>query len=174
MDIKQLSEVAGVSRSTLSRTAKSLFPGLIVKGKKTFFSDEQSLRIIEKVKKSNMVSKAVQNENVPVQNAQVDYDAIGKMIAVAVSAALSPVVEKLGNLSNQKALPEPIKQDSYSLVAYCKVKSITVNQSQLALHGRSLKKMTVAKNLKVSKLPDERWGFVNSYPLEILDEYFSA
>jgi anti-repressor protein len=109
-----------------------------------------------------------------VQNAHVDYEAIGKMIGMAVTAALTPVVDRLDKLSNQRALPEPVKEDRYSLVAFCKRTGVQVNRSELAMHGMALKKLASSKNITLNKIPDERWGFVNSYPVEILEEYFSA
>ena len=174
MTIKELANVAGVSIPTLRRTAKKLFPDSIERGVKSVFSKEQSTLIIEYVRKKNMVGPLVQNDSRPVQNEQVNYEAIGKMIGMAVSAALTPVVDRLDRLSNQKALPEPIKEDSYSLVAYCQINQIKVNRSELALHGRSLKKIANRKGIELKKITDERWGFVNSYPVEILKEYFSA
>lgn len=185
MTVKELANVAGVSVYTIRRTAGELYPHPKVKGKKAFYNKQQSLCILENVKKKNMVSvipevqnalvkKEVQENKKEVQNALVNYEAIGKMIGMAVTAALSPIVDRLDKLSTQKALPEPVKQDSYSLVAYCKINQITVNQSELAVHGMALRKIANREGIKLNKIPDERWGFVNSYPVKILDEYFAA
>ena len=43
------------------------------------------------------------------------------------------MMEKL--FTNQKALSEPIKQDYYSLTAYCIVKGIQIKDSEKAVHG---------------------------------------
>ena len=96
------------------------------------------------------------------------------MIGMAVSAALAPVVERLDNISQAKALPAPVNEDYYSLLAYCKIKGITVNRSELALHGKNLKRFAVEEGHELHKVPDERWGHVNSYPVALLDEYFEV
>ncbi len=103
----------------------------------------------------------------------INYDAIGRMIGMAVTAALTPIVQELREIKTIKMLPEPVKETSYSLVAYCRVKEISINRSDLTMHGKELKKIAIEKRIKVKKIPDERWGFVNSYPVEILDEYFA-
>ena len=41
-------------------------------------------------------------------------------------------------------------------------------------NGRELRKMAISKSLELKKIPDERWGEVNSYPVEILTEYFAV
>ncbi len=176
MNIKELSEVAGVSISTIRRVAKNLFPDHIKKGVKTDFSKEQCFDIMRKTNKKNKVDlgdvQHVQNDE---QVEHVDYEALGKMIGVAVAAALSPVVSELKEMrSTQLALPEPVKEDSYSLVGYCRMKKMTVARSELALHGKELKKMANRKGITLRRIPDERWGEVNSYPVTILDEYFAA
>ena len=64
-------------------------------------------------------------------------------------------------------------QDYYSLVGYCGVKGIKTKVSELSGIGMTLRKMTIAAGLELRAIPDERWGKVNSYPIMILDEYFT-
>lgn len=175
MDLKELASVAGVSRPTVSRVAKKLYPDLIKKGVKTIFTQEQCYEIMRNTNRKHDVDLG---EVQPVQNddkvAQVDYKAIGEMIGAAVSAAMKPVVDEIREIRKTPSLPEPVKEDHYSLVAYCRVKGIEVNRSELALHGKELKKIANRQGIELKKIPDERWGFVNSYPVKILDEYFAA
>lgn len=181
MNTKELASVAGVSRNTLIRTAKKLYPGLVKRGTSTRFNEEQAKAIMKEVRKKNMVSPLVQDEHVPAQDEHspiqaepVDYEVLGKMIGVAITAALAPLVDKMDKLATQKALPEPVTENSYSLVAYCRIKGIKVDRSMLAMHGKELRKIAKSRDMELTKIPDERWGFVNSYPVEILDEYFAA
>ena len=104
--------------------------------------------------------------------AAVDYEVIGKMIGMAVQAAMMPVVKQLENINRpQIAAPD---EDYYSLLAYTNIKQIKLNRSELAVHGRALRKMSQEKNLSIHKIPDERYGQVNSYPVVILNEYFEV
>ena len=112
------------------------------------------------------------NKNTPTTQV-VDYEIIGEMIGMAVSAAMTPIVQELKQINSQPQLQIAApKEDYFSLLAYCSIHEIKTNRSELALHGRELRKMTLNKNLTLKKIPDERWGHVNSYPVEILDEYF--
>jgi hypothetical protein len=81
-------------------------------------------------------------------------------------------------LSELKGIKQPLqieqpKQDYYSLVAYCSLNKIKTVNSELRKMGMDLRKMTAEAGKELHKVPDERWGEVNSYPLEILEEYFS-
>ena len=169
MTIKELASVAGVSSETVRRSAKKLFPNSLKRGRLTVLTKDQSLTIMEDVKKQNMVQmQPTQSVQQPPQSVEV----IAQAVAIAMQSVMMPMMEKL--LNNQKALPEPVKEDVYSLVGYCRMKGMTVNRSELALHGKELKKMADRESIKLNKIPDERWGFVNSYPVNLLDEHFSA
>jgi len=87
---------------------------------------------------------------------------------------MAAVMSELKGFKNQTALPEPVKEDYYSLAAYCAIKGMKINRSEMAIHGKELKKTCGAYGSEIHKIPDERWGKVNSYPVEILDEYFSV
>lgn len=166
MTIKELSDVAGVSISTIRRTGIKLFPERHKQGKTTYYKKDQCVKIIEEVRKKNII-EPVQNEQVLVQNEQVNYKILAEVIGSSIKAALEPVIQRL----DQKQLPA-IKEDRYSLVAYCQLNEIQVNRSELAKHGMTLKRMAKEKGLTITKIPDERWGQVNSYPIDLLEEYF--
>lgn len=172
MTIKELAEVAGVSSETVRRTAKKLFPDSLTNGQKTNFNEARSIEIMKTVTKKNMVS-ATQSKEVAPQSVQVDYEVIGKMIGMAITAALAPVVQELKNIKQPLQIEAP-KEDYFSLVGYTSLNGIKVNRSELAMHGMTLKKMAKLNNFTIKKIPDERWGQVNSYPVELLEEYFSV
>jgi hypothetical protein len=74
----------------------------------------------------------------------------------------------------QMQLENKIKEDYFTLTAYCNLHGISANRSELALHGKELRKLTLDKNMELKQVPDERWGKVNSYPVVVLDEYFTV
>lgn len=170
MTIKELAITAGCNEKTVRRIGKELFPLTTKNGVKTDYDKSQCFDIMQKLPKKNLV----QMSELPSQNVQgIDYEAIGKMIGMAVTAALTPVVMELKNIKSSGHLQiEAPKEDYFSLLAYCSIHEIKTNRSELALHGKSLRRMTLDKGLTLKKIPDERWGQVNSYPVEILDEYF--
>lgn len=110
------------------------------------------------------------NKDVPQQ--QVDYEVIGKMIGMAVSAAMQPVVNQLQNINKPLQIEQP-KQDYFSLVGYCSLHKIKTTNSELKKMGMDLRKIAKSQGKELHKIPDERYGQVNSYPVEILEEYFS-
>lgn len=101
MTVKELAEVAGVSGVTIRRCGKKLYPELQRNGIATDYNEEQCIKIMETVRKRNLVSP-VQTEQLPKQTAQVDYEVIGKMIGVAITSALAPIVEKLNGMPAPK------------------------------------------------------------------------
>ncbi len=174
MTIKELADVAGVSQDTIRRVGKKYFPGMHTRGIKVHYTEKQSNFIMQEVKKKNMVSTLTQNAEVKQQSAEVDYEIIGKMIGMAVSAAMTPIVQELRQINSKPSLQiEQPKQDYFSLVAYCSINKIKVSMSELKKMGMDLRKMSKADGKELHKVPDERWGEVNSYPIEILEEYFS-
>jgi len=102
----------------------------------------------------------------------VDYEIIGKMIGMAVSAAMTPLVTEFKRM-NQGQLEAP-KQDYYSLAGYCSLHKIKTSDSDMRKIGMDLRKMAIKAGMDLHKVPNERYGQVNSYPVEILDDYFTV
>lgn len=87
---------------------------------------------------------------------------------------MTAVLSELKGFRNQPLQIEQPKQDYYSLIAYCSLNKIKTNSSELRKMGMDLRKLAKANDKELHKIPDERYGQVNSYPVEILDEYFSV
>ncbi len=186
MTIKELAVFTGKEDRTIRRWVKiagDKNQDIVQKVKEAFRTKcpmDLTIDEVELVLKSGSLSKdavyimmeSARNNRPTTQ--VVDYEMIGKMIGMAVMAALTPVVDRLDILSNGNQLQiEAPKQDYFSLVAYCSLHKIKTNMSELKKMGMDLRKMTKEYGKELRKIPDERWGEVNSYPVEILDEYFS-
>jgi hypothetical protein len=74
MTIKQIAEIAGCKEITVREWIRKLYPDLIKRGKKTVLSDQQSIQVMEKLPKRNMVgNEPVRNVTSDLsQNTQVD------------------------------------------------------------------------------------------------------
>lgn len=110
MTIKELADVAGVSVETIRRKGKLLFPGMHTRGVKTHYTENQCRTLISEVKKKNMVSALPQSKEVVPHSVEVDYEAIGKMISIAVSSAMKPIIDNIKTMQtqpSQKALTAP-------------------------------------------------------------------
>ena len=94
-------------------------------------------------------------------------------VMIQMMKMMSVLVEKVEKISSNQLQIEAPKQDYYSLVGYCSLKGIKTKVSELSGIGMILRKMTIEAGRELKKIPDERWGKVNSYPVEILDEFFT-
>ncbi len=173
MTVKELALVAGVSAETIRRNGKKLFPSLFKRGIKTMFTKDQCLEIMKNTNRKNaLVELDTQEPQKVVERVEpINYQDMANAMATAMQSIMMPMMEKL--LNNRKALPEPDKQDYYSLTGYCRFKTITLTFSEKVMHGKKLSNICKSRDMKLRQVPDERFGFVNSYPLEILDEHFS-
>ncbi len=98
MTITQISDVAGCSRDTVKRLVKTMFPELKSKrrGLALELNEYQCKSIMDKLPKKNYVGEPSANAPTDlVQMPHVDYEVIGKMIAMAVSSAMQPLVDEL-------------------------------------------------------------------------------
>lgn len=86
---------------------------------------------------------------------------------------METVLSELKGFKQQPLQIEQPKQDYYSLVAYCSLHKIKTVSSELRKMGMDLRKMSKESGKELHKVPDERWGEVNSYHIEVLNEYFS-
>lgn len=60
-----------------------------------------------------------------------------------------------------------------TIVAFCTRHSINVDINKLGSLGRKATSLCKKEGIKVSKLNDPRWGYVNCYPDRVLNEVFS-
>ena len=60
-----------------------------------------------------------------------------------------------------------------SLLAYCRLHGWHKSLSELQVLGQTLTKRAKELGLTLGKVPDERYGRINSYPIELLNETFS-
>lgn len=183
MNVKQLASFTGKDVRTIRRWIVKA--GFIKKGDKmsqvgkvrNYSIDEVETILLSGSMSMEAVSILMENARdslLPKVQTPIDYEAIGKMIGTSVTAALTPVFDRLDKMSQVKALPEPTVQDYYSLTAYRILKDFKLTFSESVMHGKQLTKLCKDKDLEKRKIPDERYGFVNSYPVEILDEHFSV
>ena len=100
MTIRQIAETAGCGINTVRRIGKMKFPEVKNNnnGRAIEYSESQSIAIMDKLPKSNYVADPTQMGN---QTDKVDYEAIGKMIAIAVSSAMAPLINQLQNTTPQ-------------------------------------------------------------------------
>lgn len=69
--------------------------------------------------------------------------------------------------------PVYVKPEFYSLKAYMILKKIPVpHKGQMILLGKELRKLSEQNKKDIQKVPDEQYGEVNGYHIEVLEEFF--
>lgn len=184
MTIRQIAEVAGCHIDTVRGIARPMFPEVKAskRGCAIEYNKEQSIAIMEKLPKRNMVStNPSDNQVVPLEESSTTLMLnMVKSLIVQQSEErkqnqifMTTLLQEVKSISKGSVQIEQPKQDYYSLLAFCSIKNIKVSHSESIMHGKHLKKICSEKNAELRTIPDERWGKVNSYPVEILEEYFT-
>lgn len=166
MTLKQISQTAGVKIETARVHAKKLFPFKFQNGKLTDFDKAESEQIMEGLKKKNFVQ--------PLSN----LPDMGEVI----KAILEPILKQQNDF-NLRLLQEvksikteskqiELKQDYYSILGYCNLKKIEMTFSDAIKHGKEAAKLSKEKAIEIRRIPDERFGTVGSYSIDILNEIF--
>ncbi len=109
MTIRQIAETAGCGLNTVRRIGKMIYPNVKApkSGRAIDYNKEQSIAIMDKLPKANYIADPTQmgNQNGNLaQMGQVDYEVIGKMIAMAVSSAMQPLVNELKQAKQSQPL----------------------------------------------------------------------
>ncbi len=62
--------------------------------------------------------------------------------------------------------------DSYTIVGFCNKKQIKIKTSESSVRGAQASSLSRQRGKNIIKIPDERYGEVNSYHVSILEEVF--
>jgi hypothetical protein len=185
MTVSQIADAAGCSDNTVRKLANNMFPlkKASKRGVAKRYNEDECFSIMDKLPKRNNVevNSEVNTDLAPLDNSSTAVMQMFKMMMDQNNKQqeqnqmfMTAVLGEIKNISKPASLQiEQPKQDYYSLLAYCNVKKIKVTHSESIMHGKHLKKVCSEKNVELRTIPDERWGKVNSYPAEVLEEYFT-
>jgi Rha family phage regulatory protein len=68
-----------------------------------------------------------------------------------------------------KVLTRP---EYYSVAGYARLKGYYVGTKQASAIGRKASRLCKSRGIEIEKTNDPRWGYVNVYPSDVLDEVF--
>jgi transcriptional antiterminator len=174
MTVKEMAEFFGKTTKTIYRYLKEL-DFVVENGKefraKKYVVEQMAIRIYPQSPRwiKDAISNSFDLDKVPMSNVKVDNDRLNR---------LESMVEKLVTITtsliqNQSAKQLEYKQDYFSVIGYANhigYKDITYSESvRLSFKARQLSQET---SKEIRKIPDERWGTVNSYSIEILERVF--
>lgn len=170
MTIKEIAEITGANRQYITRKIKELYPELVKHGKKTIIPPEYQRDIIMKIKKSNAVGFA-DNHNI-VQKSSLHSTKVQSERLDRLEIMVEKLIEAIPLLINNNQKQLEITQDYFSILAYCRVKSLQITFTEAQIKGKQAKKISDEQLIEIRKVKDERFGYVNSYRVDVLDKVF--
>lgn len=60
----------------------------------------------------------------------------------------------------------------YSVLAWCNLHQLPCDNKLASIHGRKLSKICRAAGRTMFQVRDARWGYVKTYPQDVLQRYF--
>jgi DNA-binding transcriptional regulator GbsR (MarR family) len=185
MTITDICTLTGLSDRTIQRKIKELFPECCVNGKRTFLTKEQSFKVVEDLRKKGFitpVSEVSEKRTVDSEDWKVSLQAIlqhqeeiSQRQQEMFQQGIAQIVQAI--TTTQKALPQPtveIVQDYYSLLGYCRLIGKVITFSEAVAFGKLAKKESKGQGYPVRRVPDERYGYVGSYSIDILNQIFET
>jgi predicted metal-dependent hydrolase len=170
MTIKEIMSITGLSRDTILNKVKEKFPNKISKGKTTRLNQEESITVVKELKievsKNLTVIQPTNISQVPTNISYVTKEEL-KDFAKEIIKELLPLIQ-----NNQKQIE--IKQDYYSILGFCNLNKIQITFSEAIKYGKEAKRLSEDEKYEVRKIPDERYGNVNSYFVGILQKVFEV
>jgi len=163
MTVKELSNLFNVSDETIKNAIRELYPDFMQKGKKTNLDKEKCIALGEIIRKKGYI-QPTNNLPEPTNNLYVTKDEL-KIFAKELIKELLPILQQSKQLE--------IKQDYFSVLGYMALKNIAEARfSEMICFGKEAAKISREMNLPIRKIPDERFGQVNSYHISVLERIF--
>ena len=114
--------------------------------------------------------------------AAIDYTELATAVASAVTAAMTPLMRELRSpvlpirySQTTLALPAATPDgEYYTIKGYGSMHGVTVNNTNAVMLGREASRLSRQQNIDIHKIPDEKWGEVNSYYISVLKEVFTV
>jgi hypothetical protein len=181
MTVKELSEFIGKSEDTIRRKAREL--GIAAENGKTLRLNRPNVEDIA-VKLFKKLPVAVKNsinetfaihQGQPLVNAKVEYVTKSDLKDFA-RETITEIMKAIIPLIQSHAPVQQIgyTQDYYSVMGYCNLKHLPITFSDMIRFGREASKISREKGIEIRKIPDERYGEVGSYSIEILQKIFEV
>lgn len=125
------------------------------------FLVQQAQLMLEYEKRLNKVEQRQTNTEVMVAEARQDVRAANEKATEAFEAASAALQHKFG------------RADYFTIMAYSSANGITVDIQEAKLRGARAAQLSRKQDKIIIKVPDERFGKVNSYHESILNKVFS-
>jgi len=185
MTVKELAEFFGKSDDTILRHSKKL--GILFENgtKKSFDQNEVELIANSLYKKLPSAIKQSIDDAFNTSSNAIGYTTanaeVTNMVSEAFIAALNSItktnemiLKRLEAIENKNTQPViEYKQDYFTILAYANYNGIrNMELSETRRLSHIAKKISIENNKEIRIIPDERWGKLNSYHIEVLKKVF--
>lgn len=179
MNTKQLAEFLGKHYTTITRICPKL--GIILKnGTKTIFNNEEIEKICTFFGKNSPMHDLCVNK-ITSTRARHDLDSVKlnsdldivKVMTEINKNLISDLLKQLIPIIDNRNKIDFI-QDYYSILGYCNLKNIKLTFSEAQRLGKKAAELSQISSIEVKKVQDERFGYVGSYHISILEKVFEV
>jgi len=177
MTVKEIVELTGKSKSVVYQWIKTLSEnGKTLSGNGNY-DLEETITILRSGKmseafisllKENVERKApfiLQNES----DKRIErLESLFEKFIISIPTIISQTVQ---SISSQKQLE--YTQDYFTIIGYANSKGIkNITTSDAMKLSLTAKKLSIESDKEIRKVPDERWGSLNSYHVDIIKKVF--
>jgi hypothetical protein len=172
MTIKQIAEITGAHYNTVKNKINEIYPEKQKQGKRKTLTQSEGIEIIKNIKKSNFVNLDNNVQELRQNSTTQEIVQIKEMfqqLMLNIPKMIENCVVSTLTATNTNRQIE-IKQDYYTILAYSRIKGFEINYSDAIKYGKEAVKLSKEKDIEIKKAKDERYGFVNSYHISVLEE----
>lgn len=188
MTVRELSLFAGKNRTTIERWCAKCtsieITGKLQNAQRGSPAEYTINEVAEILTAGSMSRDAVailidNARSVAVPAVTTDHQELARTVVIAVVAAMKPFIDKLAEIAIAPAMPAQVALPEYTthmpVFDYCRVHGIDIEgMSWLRSTSLLIKGICIQRNLEIQHEPHPRYNRVNSYPVEILNEYFKG
>ena len=104
-----------------------------------------------------------------------DFQMIAHIVSVAVSETMKAYDSRMRAVEEKVDMVPLLGYDEthMTVLGFCKANGITVSISGAIAHGKEAARISREEGMSIKRVPDERFGSVNSYHKAVLQKVFS-
>jgi len=190
MTVREISKVTGISTDIVKVVIRKLYPNKMARGKTTKLGHEESVVVINALNKQPIRNLQVEQVTCiqqhqpltqqPIRNLQVDMIVTilkeqaeeRKQQQEMFLKGIAEIVQAIKQSTVQVVPQIEMKQDYFSILAFCRKNNIKFTFSEAIVYGKNAVKKSAELGYEVRRIPDERFGTVGSYHINVLDKVF--
>ncbi len=125
------------------------------------FLVQQANLILEHENKIKAIQHKQIETDVRIAETRQEIRVIGQKAEDAFEAAAAAIRHKFG------------ESDHYTIIAFCSKHGIKLEMAEAKIRGMQATRLSASMDKSIIKIPDERWGKVNSYHQTVLEKVFA-